>query len=412
MVRFITAIAMVLILGGAHAPALGDDWPQWRGPDRNGISREKDWLAGWSVGETPVVAWRARVGKGHSAVSIANGRAVAMGWDGEKDTVYCFDAATGELRWSQSYPCKTIVQWPGPRATPTLSGETVYTLGQWGQLRAWDLQSGAPRWERQLAETYNPDIDYGFAWSGLVQGNGLILGCGNSGLAIDKRTGRSLWGDDGKRGACASPVPFDHDGRQGVAVVVTDADRNAVHMVGIDPATGKEFFRSPPWPEKWGAACVDLLIHEGKVLITTAEQHRRIARFSIEGRTLKEDWSHQRVAGYTGAAVLKEGHIFLVDARGILHCLEWETGKINWSQRGFDERGTLMAAGGELLLQTGASGEIVVAAAVPSGYRELRRAKVFAEEAATFTAPVLANGRIYSRSYAGEIVCLDVLRKR
>ena len=114
----------------------GDDWWQWRGPDRNGVCHEVNLLQHWNEGETPEVAWRASVGKGHSAVSVADGRAYTMGWDGSQDTVYCFDAATGKPIWSQSYPCETILQWPGPRSTPTFHDGAVFTLGRHGQLRA------------------------------------------------------------------------------------------------------------------------------------------------------------------------------------------------------------------------------------------------------------------------------------
>jgi outer membrane protein assembly factor BamB len=131
------------MLGALFGPrAIGSDWPQWRGPERNGISRETGWLKGWPESGSPKVAWRAAVGKGHSAVSVANGRAFTMGWDGSHDTVFFFDAASGKPIWKQSYPCQTILQWPGPRATPTVHDGVVYTLGQHGQLRAWNAQTG------------------------------------------------------------------------------------------------------------------------------------------------------------------------------------------------------------------------------------------------------------------------------
>jgi hypothetical protein len=104
--------------------------------------------------------------------------------------------------------------------------------------------------------------------------------------------------------------------------------------------------------------------------------------------------------------------LYLVDAKGILKCIDWNAGKEVWGQRGFDERGTLIAADGHLLIQTGASGQLVVAAADPAGYRELRRTTVFYDAAETYTAPVLANSRIYCRSYAGDVVCLNLIAEK
>ena len=423
-----------------------DDWPQWRGPDRNGISGETGWMNGWAQGSAPKVAWRAAVGKGHSAVSVRGGRAFTMGWDGEHDSVFCFDAVTGRLNWKQSYPCTTILQWPGPRATPTVHGNTVFTLGQHGQLRAWDTRTGQPRWQRDLPEDYNPDVDYGFAWSPLVEpagekgdgsllperpegcfaqktpvpffraddsdGDLLILNAGSRGLAIRARDGSIAWGDDRKKGACVSAVPFTHDGRRCVLIVNVNEDRSAVNLVGIEPRTGRELWRWNGWKEQWGAMGVDPVVHEGRVFLTSAQEYRQAARFTITGDTLRQDWSTNRVAGYTGSAVLLGGHLYMVDSNGILKCIDWNTGKERWAQRGFDERGTLTAADGKLIIQTGASGKLVIAAADPAGYRELRQAKVFDGAPETFTVPVLANGRVYCRSYAGELVCLDLSREK
>jgi outer membrane protein assembly factor BamB len=395
----------------ALLPALvarADDWPQWRGPARNGVSRETGWLDAWPQDAAPHVAWRAAVGKGHSAISIAEGRAYTMGWDESQDTVFCFDAATGKPIWKQSYSCQTILQWPGPRATPTVHNRAVYTLGQHGQLRAWNAQTGAPLWQRDLPAEYNPDVDYGFAWSPLVEGDVLILNAGSRGLAIRTRDGTIAWGDDRVKGACVSAVPFEHEGRRCVLIVNVNDARSEANLVGVDPHSGRELWRWSGWREQWGAMGVDPIVQDGRIFLTSAQEFRQSARFTIANDTLREDWSTGRIAGYTGSAVLIDECIYLVDSKGILKCIDWDSGQERWVQRGFDERGSLIAADGALLIQTGASGELVIAAADPAGYRELRRARVFQDDPETFTAPVLAQGRIYCRSYAGEVVCLRV----
>ena len=390
------------------ATARADDWPQWRGPQRNGISREAGWLKGWPESGTPKVAWRATVGKGHAAISIANGRAFTMGWDGEQDAVFCFDALTGNPIWRQSYPCQTILQWPGPRATPTVHDGFVYTLGQHGQLACWNAETGEPRWQRNLPDAYNPDVDYGFVWSPLIEGNVLILNCGSRGLAIRTRDGSIAWGDDKIKGACVSVVPFMHERRRGVLVVHINDARSEANLVGVDPTSGRELWRWNGWKEQWGAMGVDPVIHEGRLFLTSAQEYRQSARFTITGNTLKQDWTTNRVAGYTGSAVLIGNHLYLVDSKGILKCVDWNTGQEKWVQRGFEERGTLIAADGILLIQAGASGKLVIVAADPAGYRELRQTTLFGDQPETYTAPVLANGRIYCRSYAGEVVCLQL----
>lgn len=405
------ALGCALLIGAVllrAAPLQADDWPQWRGPSRSGISAEKGWLAGWPEGTSPKVAWRATVGKGHSAVSVAKGRAYTMGWNGAEDTVFCFDAATGRLIWNRSYKCEPILQWPGPRATPSVHDGTVYTLGQHGQLRSWNAGSGEPGWKLDLPDSYNPDVDYGFAWSPLIEGDLLILNAGSRGLAMRTRDGSIAWGDDGKKGACVSAVPFQQGDVRAVLIVGINDERSQANLVGVDASSGRELWRWNGWKEQWGAMGVDPVIHDGRLFVTSAQEHRQAAWFTITGDSLREDWSTHRVAGYTGSAVLIGGHIYLVDAKGILKCVDWNTGQETWVQRGFDDRGTLIAADGLLLIQTGASGKLVIVAADAAGFRELRQIKVFGDEPETYTSPVLSNARIYCRSYAGEVVCLQL----
>jgi len=403
-------LLVVLFVAEFASSTRAEDWPQWRGPERTGVSRETGLLDRWPVDKMPPVAWRASVGRGHSSVSVSGGRAFTMGWDGERDTVYCFDAASGEQLWSKSYPCDTILQWPGPRATPTVVWNRVYTLGQHGQLHAWDARDGKSVWSVQLAESYNPDVDYGFAWSPLVMGDHLILSCGRGGLAIRTSDGGYAWGNDGQHGACASPVPFTFKGRQGVAVVVTDQGRNGVSLIGVDPRDGKRLWREGPWPEKWGAACVDPVIVDGKLFMTTAEQHLECARFTMNDGKLTLDWSNNELPCYTGGCVQLGDCLYGVNKHGILKCLDWETGKLLWAERGFGGHGSLIAADGALVVQSSKGGDVVVVAAQRNGYQELRHIQPFEGEADTFTAPVLANGRLYARSYAGEVVCLDLTK--
>jgi outer membrane protein assembly factor BamB len=153
---------------------------------------------------------------------------------------------------------------------------------------------------------------------------------------------------------------------------------------------------------------VDLIISGGKVFLTTAEQYPRCARFSILGRELKEDWTHNKLAVYTGGCVLVGEHLYAVTRAGLLKCLDWNTGAEKWSQRGFGGHGTLIAADNLLIVQASESGELRIVEATPAGYRERRRAVVFTGKPDTFTAPALAEGRLYCRSYEGEVVCLDL----
>ena len=384
--------------------ACADDWPQWRGPRHDGISREKDWLSAWPQASAPEVAWTASVGKGHSAVSVARGMAYTMGWNGKTDTVSCFDAATGRLVWSKSYPCGTRVSNPGPRATAAVDGDAVYTLSQWGHLHAYHAVTGAPRWAVQLPESCIPEKEYGHVWSPLIVGDLLILSAGRAGLAFDKRTGAHVWGDPAGRGTCASAVPYEANGRRGV--IVSAAEGDAIDFIGVNPQTGAELWRYKGWPEKWGDYCVDPVVCGDRFFVTTAETHHKCAAVAFTPGSATKVWENDALAANTGQCVHLDGHIYGVSRRGRLVCLSVRDGRALWEQPGFGAFGSLIAADGKLIVMT-FTGDLVVVEATPRGYHELRRVNNLLKN--TYTAPVLANGRIYCRDYAGQLVCLAVV---
>jgi len=139
--------------------------------------------------------------------------------------------------------------------------------------------------------------------------------------------------------------------------VALNPGRNSVSLVGVDPQTGRELWTRQPWAEKWGAVGTDLVAHEGSIFVSTAEQHKRCARFTWRDGTLVEDWSNANLSTYTSVIVLLDGSLYGVDESGLLKCVDWQTGREKWFQRGFGEHGTLTAADGKLLIQTGHSGE-------------------------------------------------------
>jgi outer membrane protein assembly factor BamB len=149
------------------------------------------------------------------------------------------------------------------------------------------------------------------------------------------------------------------------------------------------------------------LVDGRNVFITTSEALMKSGRFTIDGARLKEDWGSGALASYTGGCVLLNGAVYAVSQQGKLTCMDWETGRKRWDKPGFDEHGSLIAtADGYLFVQTGKRGDLVVAKASADQYQEVARARVFDGDGKTFTAPALAGGRVWCRSYAGEVVCV------
>src|SRR5438876_1998073 len=159
------AMAVWLALGLLAAVALplhAADWPQWRGPARDGISSETGWRQNWPA-SGPRRLWTARVGEGFSSVAVKGSRVYTMGNEGDKDTVFCLAAATGRPLWQFKYPCPAGDEG-GTRATPTVDGDRLYTLSREGQAFCLNAATGARIWAKDLQrETGASAPRWGFA---------------------------------------------------------------------------------------------------------------------------------------------------------------------------------------------------------------------------------------------------------
>ncbi len=192
--------------------ASGADWPNFRGPNHDGISSETGWIAKWPA-EGPKQLWKASVGTGFASIAVAGGRAYVMGNLAETDTVYCFDAETGKPVWKYSYPAALDPKMHegGPGATPTVDGGRVYTASKQGLVFCLDAAKGQLIWSNNAASLVGAGVpNWGFAASVLVQDNLLILDMGGSGAALDKSNGQVVWSSAKEAGGYATPLPFYH----------------------------------------------------------------------------------------------------------------------------------------------------------------------------------------------------------
>jgi len=191
-------ITLCALIGFAPFVTPASDWPMFRGPDLNGISRETDWSSTWSA-DGPKVAWRAKIGLGFSTVVVAGGKVVTTGHDGHakgQDTIWCFDAATGRQVWKHSYSSLLGNKYfeGGATGTPTIDGDRVYHLSRQGDFICLELGTGKVLYQRQLATELHVEVpEWGFAASPLVEGKLLILNAGDYGVALDKTTGKVIW---------------------------------------------------------------------------------------------------------------------------------------------------------------------------------------------------------------------------
>jgi len=218
-----------------------DDWPQWFGPGRDGISREKGWLAAWPEGG-PKQLWKKNVGRGYAAVSVRGERVYTAGDEGPNEVILCLDAATGNVLWRRAVAVRSK-GWPGARIAPTLDGDRLYTLTIDGKVLCLDAASGAMVWSidtrRDLGARGGP---HGFSCHPLVYGNRLFVELGardGSIVAFDKTTGEVLWASGKFPAGQASPVIFRRGGRPRLLVFTAGG------LVAMEPASGREIWRFP-----------------------------------------------------------------------------------------------------------------------------------------------------------------------
>lgn len=399
-------IAMSMLLCLLSVMSFAADWPQWHGPNRDGISSETGWSSSWPEGG-PKQAWKLSIGVGYSSVAVSDGRVYAMGNTDKTDTVYCLDANTGSEIWKHSYSCAAEGNgYPGPASTPTVDGGSVYTLSRDGHVHCLNAESGDVVWSKHVMEDFGANIpNWGFSASPLVMGKMLVLDVGMA-LALNKDTGELIWktkdyGDSYRDeiktqgGGYSSAVAFSLNGSQALAVF------NSTGLIILDPKNGQELMMYP-WKTAYNINAATPIISGDEVFIASGYNVGGVLLKISDGK-LTEIWKSEETRNQLNSSVLWEGHLYGFDEKE-LKCLDWKTGEVKWTQKGLG-KGSLMLADGKLIA-LGEKGTLVIAEASPASFNELASAKVL--EGLCWTVPVLSNGKIYCLNHEGDLVCLDV----
>ena len=396
-----------VLLAAAILSLKADDWPRWRGPDLNGISKETNWTTAWAK-EGPKQLWKADVGLGFSSMAVANDRVFTMGNRDERDTVYCFNAATGALVWKHSYPCILDPRFyeGGTSATPTVDGDLVYTISKRGDVFCFDAATGKIRWQKNLIHELglalpanDQDNWWGFAGSPLVRGNLLILNAASDGIALNKSDGEIVWSNGKGLAGYSTPVPFKQNGKDLIVLAAAES------IVAVGEKDGKVAWRYP-WKTAYNVNAPDPIVSGDRIFISS--YRHGCALLQLKGDGVEKVYENRNINNHLNPCVLIDGFLYGIDGdagyAGGLTCVEFATGALKWSEKSIGT-GALMAAGNKLIIQ-GAKGELVIAEAAPEAFKPLARAQVLGGKC--WTVPVLSNGRIYGRNSKGDLVCVDV----
>jgi len=383
--------------------SMASDWPQWRGPDRNGISQEKDWRSDWPQDGPPIV-WKANVGLGFSSISIADGRAFTAGHFDDQDRVFCLDAKSGKELWKHSYPAELGDKYfeGGTTGTPTVNGDRVYTLNRWGDVFCFEAATGKIIWNRNVAKETGIRVPgWGYGGSPAVQDNFLLLNVGEAGMALDKDTGKTLWQSADKDAGYSTPLPWQEGGKW---VVLLGSEKS---YMAVDLKTGKEQWLLK-WLTQYGVNASDPIPNGDLIFVSTGYGKGAVLFKPAAQGEPEVIWKSKVLRTQMNSAVLVDGYLFGLDGdsgdTAQLKCVEYASGIEKWAQPQVGTGG-VMAADGKLIVM-GSKGELMVFAATPTAPKVLAKAQVLGGKC--WTAPVLANGFIYCRNSRGDVVCVDV----
>lgn len=392
------------------------DWPNYRGPKQDGSTPESAAPVPWPK-EGPKVLWKARVGTGPAGMSVSGERLYTLGYREGSETVVCLSTSDGKVLWSHSYAAELLdtMHEGGPASTPTVSGDTVYSLSRDGQFFALNAADGKVRWTVNLQKEFKAKVPFfGFTFSPLIVDGKVILPIGKSGsssIALNAADGTVLWQKGADPAAYASPILYS-DGKSATIL-------NGGALILQNLADGAELARYPfenqsPMNSYVNAATP--LFHANGYFIT-AEYGMGSARVDVKNEdgklALKEAWKSDAVSMQYSSPVLLNDHIFGFhsfdqgDSAGEFICMEWATGKVLWHQKN-PGRGMVVSAAGKLLILS-RNGELILAEPDTTKFTSIARVQVTGSTCRN--DPIVANGKIYVRAVNGELICLDVTGK-
>jgi outer membrane protein assembly factor BamB len=387
------------------------DWPQYLGPNRDGVYPGEALTRAWSS-DGPKVLWRKRnIGAGLGGIVLAKGRAILFHEVKRYDTIECLDAKTGKTLWENNYASSFVAGYgsaAGPRATPTIVGDRVYTMGGQGIVVCTNFATGKTVWKVDTQKSYRAsDGFFGMACSPLVEGNAVLLNIGGEAgagiIALDKNSGKLLWKTLDDEASYSSPVMAKLRGKRRAVFFARTG------LAVVDPTSGKIDFQNR-WRARTQAsvnAAAPLIV--GELIFVTSSYNTGALVMNAAADGYKTAWSNDTSLSSQYASVMHRGG-FIYGTHGradvppvpALRCVELATGKVRWSVDDFGD--CLMLRCGDRLLALMESGELVLGQATPAGWREICRAQVVGSGARS--QPALADGRLYVRD-RNQLVCLD-----
>ncbi len=395
-----TAMVKIIVLAavmatGALAQGTGPDWPQWRGPTRDGTLTSFTEPARWP--ERLTLRWSVEVGEGYATPVLVGTSVYTFTLQGGDEVIRALDAETGREIWQTSYPAPFSFEaaaephGPGPKATPTYADGSLYTLGLGGVVTAFEASTG-----RQLWQVPEPSVVplYGTAVSPLVDRGLVIVHVGGHSqgalTAFNTSTGEVTWAWDGDGPSYASPLAADLDGTRQVITLSQES------VIGVSASTG-ELLWQRPFSTAFAQNVIDPILVDDTVIVSGFQEpvsSFRVAR-EQDGWTTEDVWENRETSLYMTNGVLVDGALFGLSARnsGQYFLLDVATGETLWTSVGRQASNAAIVKAGDILFVLQDDGELIVGQADRTGFEEVQRYDV--ADRATWAQPVISGKRVF-----------------
>tara|TARA_Y100000588_G_C14244470_1_gene920823 strand:+ start:236 stop:1576 length:1341 start_codon:yes stop_codon:yes gene_type:complete len=406
----LACLVVIAIIAGHSAHA--EDWPEWRGKDRKGVWNDVGTLDTFPVDGLKVI-WESPINNGYSGPSVANGRVYATDYrstEGRKgiERALSFSEATGELLWSVAWEANYAgLEYPyGPRATPTVDGDRVYTLGAMGMLNCINNKTGEILWTKDYVKDYGASLPtWGMAGAPIVDGKQLICLVGGSDnakvVSFNKMTGEELWraiSSDWEPGYAPPIITESGEVRQ---LIIWHPSA----VTSLDPKTGKTYWEQP-FKIKAGLTVATPVISGDRLLVSAFYNGSRLYRLypkKLEAELLWKGNSNSEIRtdglhALITTPVIDGDYIYGIDSYGQFRCLDAKTGKRIWTTMEATIENARWACGfivrhRDRYFINNDRGDLIIAKLSPAGYQEISRTQII--EPTTFSQRRREKGAVH-----------------
>jgi outer membrane protein assembly factor BamB len=416
-----------IFLVATNVPSAADDWPQWRGPGRDGVWHETGLIDKFPQPRIEL-RWRAAIGSGYCGPTVAEGRVYVMDRveePADMERVHAFDWQTGRNLWTFAYECSyTTVKYPaGPRASVSIDDGRAYALGSRGHFHCLDAASGKFLWKKTPGEDYDIQAPiWGVAAAPLVDGPLVIVQLGAAGgaclVALDKKTGEERWRALDDRASYSAPIIIEQAGRRVLVAWTGD------HVAGLDPASGEVFWTYPFEPAKMVINVPTPVVQGDRLFVTAFYDGSLMLRLDQSQMAVEKVWRGRGFSERQTDALhsmistpyFEGDYVYGVDSYGELRCLEAGTGDRVWEDRtavpGNRWATIHMVRNGKRIWMFNERGELIIARLSPAGFEEISRAKLIdptmaqlrQRDGVCWSHPAYAHRHVFARNDK-ELVC-------